>query len=254
MIHPARALLLTVLACSAACAADVSEQPAPAATPGKQVDLATAGSVTGLVRFEGAPPAAERLRFSNDCVKNAAPNPQSDAVLVSAEGGLKNTFVYVRDGLEPGYAFDPPAGPAVLDQKGCVYSPRVLAVRVGQAIEVVNSDATLHNVHALPMANQEFNKSQPIQHSRLTHAFTAPEVMVRFMCNVHGWMAAHVAVVDHPYFAVSDDTGRFEIKNLPPGSYTLEAWHEKFGRQTAQVTVGEKQAQTVAFAFNAQPK
>jgi hypothetical protein len=254
MTQAARLLVPIAIVCSVACGADVSEQLAPSATPGKKVDLATAGSLTGLVRFEGTPPPAVRLRFSNDCLKTATPNPQSDAVLVAADGGLRNTFVYVRDGLEPGYTFDPPAGPAVLDQRGCIYAPRVLGVRVGQAIEIVNSDPTLHNVHALPMINQEFNRSQPVRNSRMSQVFTAPEVMVRFMCNVHGWMAAHVGVVDHPYFAVSDEAGRFEIGNLPPGTYTLEAWHEKFGRTTAQVTVGEKQTQTVAFAFTAEEK
>jgi len=257
-----RFALVFVIACSAACGAEVADQAAPPATPAtpatpaKKVDLATAGSITGKVRFEGTPPGNEVLRLSTDkkCVQDAGPNPQSDAILVGADGAVKNTFVYVKEGLEPGYAFDAPAGPVVLDQKGCIYSPRVLGVRVGQSIEIVNSDDTMHNVHALPMVNQEFNKSQPRVNDRMSTAFTAPEVMVRFMCNVHGWMAAHVGVVDHPYFAVSDEAGQFEIKNLPPGTYTLEAWHEKFGRSTTRVTVAEKQAQTVAFSFAAQPK
>jgi hypothetical protein len=256
MNHIYRLALVSVMACSMACSGKLSDAPAPTNTPGKKVDLATAGSLSGTVRFEGTPPDNELLRLSTDkkCVLNAGPNPQSDAILVSADGALKNTFVYVKDGLESGYAFDPPAGPAKLDQHGCIYTPRVLGVRVGQSIEIVNSDDTMHNVHALPMVNQEFNKSQPKVNDRMTTAFTAPEVMVRFKCDVHGWMAAHVGVVDHPYFAVSDAAGRFEIKDLPPGTYTLEAWHEKFGRSAAKVTVAEKQAQTVAFSFAAQPK
>ena len=159
-------------------------------------------------------------------------------MLVSGDGSLKNVFVHVKDGLDPTYSFSIPTEAVVLDQKGCIYTPRVIGVRVGQAIEIVNSDPTLHNVHAMPMQNQEFNKGQPFQGMRERQVFTVPEVMVRFMCNVHGWMAAHVGVVEHPFFAVTDDAGKFELKGIPPGTYTIEAWHEKFGRATERVTIG----------------
>ncbi len=183
------------------------------------------------------------------CIQGAGPNPQSDAVLIAAGGGLKNVFVYVKEGIDPAYSFPMPSAAAVLDQKGCIYTPRVLGVRAGQTVEIVNSDPTLHNVHAVPMANQEFNKAQPFQGMRERQVFTVPEVPVRFVCNVHGWMAAYVGVVAHPFFAVTDDSGKFELKGLPPGTYTIEAWHEKFGRQVEKVTIAEKQAQTVAFTF-----
>jgi len=254
-LFPAAALAAVFLASGLSAACSGGGDPAKSAgTPGapeKRVDAATAGSLTGTVKFEGTPPAPVPLRLSKDCVENAGPNPQSDAVLVSAGGGLKNVFVYVKDGLDPGYTFDAPAGPIELTQKGCIYSPRVLGVRVGQAIDVVNDDPTMHNVHALPMVNQEFNKSQTVQHSHMLHTFTAPEVMVKFMCNVHQWMASYVGVVAHPYFAVTDESGQFALKNLPPGTYTIEAWHEKFGTQTAKVTIGDKQDQTQAFTFTA---
>jgi plastocyanin len=246
-----------LLVCAAACGgADDTAPAAPAPTPGRPVDATTAGSVTGLVRFEGTPPSAEMIRMTTDrmCVQDAGPNPVSDAILVAADGALRNAFVYLKDGLDAGYTFDTPTTPVPMDQKGCLYRPRVLGVRVGQAIEVTNSDPTMHNVHALPMVNREFNYSQKNSTVRVSEIFTAPEVMVRFKCDVHGWMAAWVGVVEHPYFAVTDDAGRFELKNVPPGSYTLEAWHEKFGRTTTQVTVAEQQAQTVAFAFTADPK
>jgi hypothetical protein len=142
----------------------------------------------------------------------------------------------------------------VLDQRGCFYSPRVLGIRVGQPLEIINSDNTMHNVHALPVSNTEFNRSQQNKGAKNTEVFTTPEVMVRFMCNVHNWMAAHIGVLPHPYFAVTDAAGHFDIPNLPPGTYTLEAWHEKFGRQTASVTVAAKQAQTASFAFKADGK
>jgi plastocyanin len=240
------------MAVAAACGGG-SKEAAPAPV-GKPVDAATAGSVSGTVTFEGTPPAPQPIKLSRDCVESSVPNPVSDAVLVAADGALQNVFVYVKDGLDPAYTFDAPAGPVELEQKGCVYTPRVFGIRVGQTLDVVNEDPTLHNVHALPMVNEEFNKSQPKQNSRMQHVFTAPEVMVRFKCDVHAWMAAYVGVLAHPYFAVSDAAGHFAIPNLPPGTYTLEAWHETFGRRTAQVTIGDTQAQTVAFTFTAAAK
>jgi plastocyanin len=255
MRSASRLLLTFVCAGMVACGSDPAEQQPPASATGKKVDATTAGSISGTVTFTGQPPAPETVRVSTDrqCVQGAGPNPQSDAILVNADGSLKNAFVYVKEGLDPSYVFDAPTTPVILDQKGCFYSPRVLGVRVGQAIEIVNSDPTLHNVHAIPMINKEFNHGQPVQGMRTREVFTVSEVMVRFMCNVHNWMAAHVGVLPHPYFAVSDENGRFEIPNLPPGTYTLEAWHEKFGRQTSTVTVSERQSHATAFAFAAAP-
>ena len=233
-----------------------SAPPPPAAKPGKLVDSATAGSISGRVTFKGDVPAAEVLRMGSDqaCVQGSGPNPVSDAVLVSSDGALKNVFVHVKEGLDPAYGFDVPAAPVVLDQKGCVYSPRVVGLRVGQPIEIVNSDPTLHNVHGLPNKNPEFNASQPIQGIRTTRTFNSPDVMVRFKCDVHSWMTSYVGVVDHPYFAVTTGDGRFSLENLPPGTYTLEAWHEKFGTQTATITVGAKQSQTASFTFTPKPE
>jgi plastocyanin len=213
------------------------------------VDAATTGSLSGRAVFAGPAPAAETLRMTTDrtCVAAAGPNPQSDAVLIAGEGGLKNVFVYVKSGLDPAYSFEMPTSPAVLDQKGCIYTPRVIGVRAGQQLEVLNSDDTLHNVHALPMSNQEFNTSA----KQVSKTFTVPEVMVRFKCDVHPWMAAYVGVVAHPYFAVTDASGAFDIKGLPPGTYTLEAWHEVFGTRTATVTIDPKGSQTTTFSFTA---
>ena len=163
-------------------------------------------------------------------------------------GALQNAFVYVKDGLGS-YYFDTPTQAIVLDQKGCTYTPRVFGVRAGQPIEIVNSDPTLHNVHALASANREFNFPQSIQGMKQPKTFTAPEVMVHFKCDVHGWMNAYAGVLPHPYFAVTPDSGAFELKNLPAGTYTIEAWHEKLGTQSQSVTLGEKESKTVSFAF-----
>jgi hypothetical protein len=249
----ASALLVATLAFSA-CS---SPPPSPPAVTGggKQVDAATAGSIAGRVVFEGQPPSMEALKMSSDqsCVQGAGPNPQSEAAIVGAGGGLKNVFVHIKSGLDTAYSFEVPNKPAILDQKGCIYQPRVLGVRVGQPLEVSNSDTTMHNVHSLPIVNQEFNKSTPVRGSRTTQIFTVAEVPVRFMCNVHNWMAAWVGVVAHPFFAVSDDSGAFSIAGVPPGKYVVEAWHEKFGTQTAELTIGEKQNGTMTFTFKPPP-
>ncbi len=123
--------------------------------------------------------------------------------------------------------------------------------RVGQVLEIVNSDPTLHNIHALPKGNTEFNTGQPIQGMKTEHKFTAKEVMVPFKCDVHGWMNAYVGVLDHPYFTVSDADGKFELKGVPPGTYTIEAWHEKLGTTTQSVTLAEKGTQEITFTFKA---
>lgn len=255
-------LFLTLVSLSglAACSGDAADTT-PAATPGttssgKKVDAATAGSVSGRVQFDGAVPPAEMIRMNSDrnCVPDGQPARPSDALLVDDGKGVGNTFVYVKEGLDPSYSFDAPAEPVVLDQKGCFYTPRVIGVRVGQPMEIVNSDPTMHNVHALPMVNQEFNHGQPKQNMRLTKTFTAPEVMVRFKCDVHAWMTAWVGVMAHPYFAVTKQNGEFSIPALPPGTYTLEAWHEKLGTKTMQVTVGPSQSQTAAFTMTAPAK
>ncbi len=252
-------LLFASLSGLAACsgdAADTTPAATPAAPGGKKVDTVTAGSITGRVQFEGTVPPAEMVRMSSDrnCVADGQPTRASDALLVDDGRGVGNTFVYVKEGLDPSYTFDAPTAPVVLDQKGCFYTPRVVGVRVGQPMDIVNSDPTMHNVHALPMVNQEFNQGQPKQNSRLTKTFTAPEVMVRFKCDVHSWMAAYVGVMAHPYFAVTNASGEFTIPNLPPGTYTLETWNEKLGTKTMQVTVAPGQSQTAAFTMSVPAK
>jgi plastocyanin len=243
---------VVVLALLAAACSPAPAPPAAPPAPTKRVDTATAGSISGRITFDGTAPKPGLLSMGGDaaCVAGAVPNPVSDAVLVSADGGLANAFVYIKSSLD-GYAFDTPSSAVTIDQKGCVYKPRVVGVQVGQPIEILNSDGTVHNVHALPMQNQEFNVSQTRAGMRTTKVFTVPEVMVRFKCDFHGWMAAHVGVMSHPFFAVTDAAGAFSIKGLPPGTYELEAWHETFGTRAQQVTIAPSGQQTVALAFSA---
>jgi len=248
--------LATTLACGGGSSetkpADTAAAPA-AGGGGSKVDLTTAGNVKGVVAFEGAAPKNEAIKMNADpvCVKaNTTPQSQ-ETYMVSADGkNLGNVFVYVKDGLG-NYVYDPPSGTAQIDQKNCRYHPHVFGMRVNQPLEIVNSDPTLHNIHAMPKGNSEFNNGQPIQGMKMTHTFDKPEIMVPFKCDVHGWMNAYVGVLPHPYYAVTDKSGKFELKSLPPGTYTIEAWHEKLGTQTANVTLGAKESKDITFAFKA---
>ena len=233
--------------------ASTSGAPAAPAAGGMKVDATTAGEVKGIVSLQGTAPANEAIRMNADpvCVKAASGPQTAQTIIVGTDGtSLANVFVYVKDGLG-NYVYDTPTTPAVLDQRGCRYTPHVFGVRVNQPVEIVNSDPTLHNIHALPKANQEFNNGQPIQGMKMTHTFTAKEVMVPFKCDVHGWMNAYVGVMNHPYFAVTDKDGKFELKGLPPGTYTIEAWHEKLGAQPQTVTLGPQETKQVEFKYTA---
>jgi plastocyanin len=226
----------------------------PAATPaGQKVDTANAGSVTGTVALDGTAPKNEAIKMNADpvCLREVKGTQFQETYMVGSDGkSLANVFVYVKDGLG-NYVFDTPTEPAHIDQKECRYHPHVFGMRVGQPLEILNSDPTLHNIHAMPKNNQEFNNGQPIQGMKMTHTFTAKEVMVPFKCDVHGWMNAYVGVLDHPYFAVTKDDGKFELKDVPAGTYTIEAWHEKLGTQTQSVTIAAKESKPVNFTFKA---
>ena len=246
------ALLAIVAIVNAGCSGG-EQGPAATAPPAnaKRVDAAKAGNIIGRVTFEGTPPANEQISMASDpaCARAHSGGVTFDTVLVN-NGGLENVFVYVKDGLGD-YYFDVPSEAVTLDQKGCLYTPHVLGLRVGQPLEISNSDSTMHNVHAVPAVNREFNFSQHIPGMKERRTFTAREVMVRLKCDVHGWMAAYAGVLDHPYFAVTANGGQFQLKGLPAGTYTVEAWHEKFGTASQSVTLGEKDDRNITFTFKA---
>jgi plastocyanin len=248
-------LAAAVAACGGGGDASKSAEPAaPAGTPsGQRVDTATAGSIKGAIALDGAAPKNEAIKMNADpvCLRvNKDPQFQQTYEVGGDGKSLANVFVYVKDGLG-NYVFDTPTQPAKIDQQGCRYHPHVFGMRVGQPLEILNSDPTLHNIHALPKGNSEFNTGQPIQGMKTTHTFDKPEVMVPFKCDVHGWMNAYVGVLPHPYYAVTDKDGKFEIKDLPAGSYTIEAWHEKLGAQEQKVTLAEKESKDLNFTFKA---
>jgi hypothetical protein len=178
---------------------------------------------------------------------NAGHAVADPAVLVSKDGALANAFVYVQSGLE-GKRFEPPKAPVVLDQQGCMFVPRVVGIQAAQPLDLKNNDSVSHNIHPLPANNREWNQEQA-PHADAQHKFARTEVMIPVKCNIHAWMHAYIAVLEHPYFAVTGRDGSFEIRNLPPGDYTLAAWQEKLGEQKLQIHLAASGTTTVEFTY-----
>jgi plastocyanin len=216
---------------------------APAAAP------AGAATLTGKVAFEGTAPTNETIKMDADAYCKAAHNAPvtTQEVEVNANGTLKDVFVYVKEGITGTYPA--PTTPVVLDQQGCQYHPHIFGIQAGQPLKIVNADGTLHNIHALPKLNAEFNIGQPFKGMETIKKFEKAEMPVRFKCDVHKWMGAYAGVLSHPFYAVTSDQGAFEIKNLPPGTYVIEAWQEKYGPKTQTVTISGSESKTVDFSF-----
>lgn len=221
-----------------------------AAAPAAAAVSADAATLTGLVKFEGAAPKMTNIQMSADpyCQSQHTSAPATEEDVVTGPAGeLANVFVYVKDVKGN---FSAPSTPVVLDQKGCQYHPHVNAVMVGQTLEVKNDDATLHNVHAMPNVNSQFNVGQPVQGMVSPQKLDKVEMTpFKIKCDVHGWMKSYMAVMPHPFYSVSQTNGTFTISNLPPGQYTVVAWHEKYGQQEQQVTVGAKESKALNFTF-----
>ena len=230
-----------------------AEQP-KLSTKLSTVDPATAASIRGTIHLQGSSPAPIEIDMGMDpgCTISIKQPNLSQQYVVGKSRGLANVYVYVKSGLEGNFAV--PTSPVILDQKGCRYEPHVLALMAGQTLHVLNSDLTMHNVHAQPNApsNSEWNMSQMPKAVPIETTFHDPEVMMPFKCNQHPWMKAFVNVAANPFYAISDANGNFEIKGLPPGEYTIAAVHEAAGEQTQQISVGTKETKTAEFTFTAQ--
>jgi plastocyanin len=241
-------LALVVLAGCKKPAGSGSSETKPAFT---QIDWNTAGTISGTIHFAGKMPEPVQIDMAQDPVCSLSPANYSEQY-VGKNGGLQNVFIYVKDGLG-NKVYPVPSSPVVVDQKGCRYTPHVVGAMVGQKISFTNSDPTMHNVHMIPTVggNQTADISQAPNGQPESRIFSKPELMMPVRCNNHPWMQAFVNVVENPFFAVSASDGHFEIKGLPPGTYTVVADHEVLGQQTATITVGAKQIATQDFTFAA---
>ncbi len=206
-------------------------------------------TVTGAVRYEGAVPNAAIIKIGSDpvCMSLHKEPLYSEEILVR-EGKLQNVFVYVKEGLEK-YSFAAPKDLVTLDQRGCRFEPHVGGLMTDQDLRIINDDPTLHNVRLVAENNPQFNLGQPLQGGESVKRFSHPEVMVRFRCDVHKWMTSYFGILPHPYFTVTGKDGAFALKNLPPGEYVIEAWHEKLGTQTQKLKVGDGETREITFAF-----
>lgn len=222
--------------------------------PMDNVAAAAGGQISGTVKLEGVAPKAKVIDMSKEpsCAQVHASKPATtEGVVVGTGGGLANVVLYLSEGYSGSETT--PSQPTQIEQKGCVYVPHVVVVNVGQKLIFTNSDQTSHNIHPMPRAgggNPEWNKSQLGGAAPIEVTYNAEEVAVPVKCNVHPWMHAFIAVVKGPH-AVTDDSGTFKLDNVPPGTYTLTAWQETYGVQTAKVTVVAGKTSNVDFSFKA---
>ncbi len=207
--------------------------------------------ISGTVKFEGEVPKMKPLDMGADpACKAKHPNPPLAELLVLGEGNsMANVFVRVKSGIPAGKKFPSPTEPVIIKQEGCVYTPHVVGVMVDQPLKFLNHDGILHNVHALPKENREFNLGMPASMKEADKSFQKEEFMFPVKCDVHPWMGAWAAVMTHPYFDVTEKDGKFTLKGLEPGTYEVEAWHEKLGTQSQTVTIGANETKSVDFVF-----
>ncbi|MBV8477245.1 MAG: hypothetical protein JO266_02000 [Acidobacteria bacterium] len=215
--------------------------------------LATAGSsklglIRGEVHFDGPALKPTRINMAADpsCGAHSGAIFTDDFVM-APDGKLANVLVFISDGLGS-EQFTTPAEPVVMQQKGCMYKPRVVALQTNQKLRIMNSDSTLHNIHPTPQNNREWNKAQP-GGSSIEDSFAREEIAIPVKCNVHPWMKSYISVFKHPYFSVTLKDGKFELPNLPPGQYTLEAWHERLGTIKQKISVSSGEVTTVDLTF-----
>jgi len=250
-LHPKSLLLLltsTALVC--ACGSHPAAETAEAALPLGTVDPANGATLTGKVLFTGDKPVMPPIDMSANpmCERQHKTPPLAETAIINSNGTVRYAFVWIKEGL-PKARWIPPQSNVVLDQNGCVYRPHVLALMVGQQLEIDNSDPVNHNVHAEAQTNVAWNESQPPQADKKFKTFSREEIWFPVTCSVHPWMRAYLSVVSHPFFAVTAQDGTFELKGIPPGNYTVEVVHEKFGRKTATITLAAHDSKTMDFTY-----
>lgn len=216
---------------------------------------ALAAAIAGTITLEGKVPNLPPIRMDADdaCAEKHAQPVPSEMLVLGPGNALGNVLVRVKSGLPAGKIYAPPEDPVVMDQNGCRYVPHVLGVMVGQPLKIRNSDGILHSVHGLPKVNRPFNKGMPPTFRETVETFTKEEGTFLVKCDIHPWMNAYVSVLSHPFFAVTGPDGKFTISGLDAGRYEIEAWHEKLGTQSATVTIGASETQSVSFRFRPTP-
>jgi plastocyanin len=211
----------------------------------KEIDVKDGGSISGTVKYDGDVPAAKILKVNKDEQTCGHDNKQSEELIVNGESkGIKNavvSLVEIAAGKKAGVLT------GVVDQKECLFTPHVIAVSAGASVDMLNSDNVMHNLHSWSIKNAGFNEGVS-GGGKLTKKFELPEV-VKITCDVHKWMSSFIIVKANPYFAVTDEAGRFKIDNVPAGSYKLEAWQEKLGKKTVDVVVKPKEDSSVDLVF-----
>lgn len=218
--------------------------------PAAHVDEATAGTISGRVLFQGDAPVMPVIDMSSNpqCERQHHAPQKAETVVVNANHTLRNVFVWIKDGL-PRARWTPPAEAARLDQRGCVYEPHVLGMMEGQQLEILNNDPVNHNVHAESQINPPWNESQPPRAEHKFKRFESEEVLFPVTCSVHPWMRSYIGVSPHPFFAVTGADGSFALKGVPPGTYTIEAVHEKYGRKEGKLTLAPSGAAVLDFTY-----
>lgn len=240
------ALAAATLSCS-----EPAQKPAP--VPADAIPAGTVlgkATIKGRVVYAGPPVTPQKISMASDatCRHKHDGEPLKEDLVVGTDGGLMYAFVQVSSG-QPSRPFAPPADAVTLDQRGCTYVPHVVGVQVGQPVLIVNSDATLHNVHTVSQANKPFNFGMSVEGQKATRFFAEPEVMVKAKCDVHPWMASYIGVVANPWFAVTDASGRFTLNSLPAGEYVIEVWHETLGVSKQSVTLGDGEQKEISFSY-----
>jgi plastocyanin len=209
------------------------------------------GAISGRVTFDGTPAKAHTIDMSQEpsCAKQYAKPVLAENVVTGRENALENVVVYVSAGAPDDTA---PSQPAILTQKGCRYSPHILAFQVNQDFQIVNEDQTSHNIHTLPSSNREWNKMQPPGSPPIEDKYARPE-FIPVKCNIHPWMKGTLAVMRNSHYSITAEDGEFKLPNLPPGNYTITAWHESYGEQSQEVTIGGGESKSLNFVFKAKP-
>lgn len=218
---------------------------------------ASAGTITGTIKFEGEAPKMRPIDMAADPIchaKHDGEEPVNEALVLGEGQTMGNIFVHITSGLPAGQTYPAPAEPAVLKQEGCIYTPHVLVIRLGQPLKVLNPDGTMHNVNGMPEKNKAFNRGMPKNLQEIEVTLDKAEGMFPIKCDVHPWMRSYAAVVDNPYFDVTEKDGKYKIEGLPAGTYELTTWHEVLKEQKVTVTVPEEGEVSQDFTYTRKAK